>query len=262
MHSIKGLEFKTVILAGLSDKLIPNLRLLQENDDVNYAETMERKLLYVGMTRATERLYMSCHGEPSRFISGICPQFLKIKDGAKFCSLQNIPLQKYPFADKIADIYSKEEKIRQWVLRELMETYHYPQDLLDIEYKVQVFSKIGFVDAAGRPIEMQDGMRETCTLPFEWVSAPSEMFILTVNGNSMVNAGIDHDDLVLLRKTNVVDNGQIAAVELDGNVTLKRFRSMGSFVLLIPENDEYEPMMVNQGQFRILGRAVGVIKRR
>lgn len=68
MHSIKGLEFKTVIMVGLSDKLIPNPRLLQENDDVNYAETMERKLLYVGMTRATERLYMSCHGEPSRFI--------------------------------------------------------------------------------------------------------------------------------------------------------------------------------------------------
>lgn len=49
---------------GKSDKLLPNQRLLQENDDVNYGETMERKLLYVGMTRATERLYMSCHGEP------------------------------------------------------------------------------------------------------------------------------------------------------------------------------------------------------
>lgn len=51
-------------------------------------------------------------------------------------------------------------------------------------------------------------------------------------------------------------------MELDGNVTLKRFRSMGSSVLLIPENEEYEPMMVNQEQFRILGKAVGVIKRK
>ena len=391
MHSIKGLEFKVVILAGLSDKLIPSLRLQQENEDANYAETMERKLLYVGMTRATERLYMSCHGEPSRFISSICSQFLKVKDGAKFCSLSDVPLQKYLFADKNADIYGKEEKIRQWVLRELIETYHYPQDLLGIEYPVQVFSKTGFVDiavciyrnnqmlpyifietkqyrrgiheaeeqlksymavtadvcygvvtdgnslkvmkrdgtetedipvfdnsmlpssireyrfvdlarnrqysflrdeecadeviiehggiqktfsgsqvvkcpvfadiAAGAPIEMQDGIREICALPFEWISAPSETFALTVKGNSMVNAGIDHGDLVLLRKSNVVENGQIAAVELDGNVTLKRFRSMGSFVLLIPENDEYEPMMVNQEQFRVLGRAVGVIKK-
>ena len=62
MHSIKGLEFKIVILMGLSDKLIPNPMLLQENEDAAYVETMERKLLYVGMTRATERLYMSCHG--------------------------------------------------------------------------------------------------------------------------------------------------------------------------------------------------------
>lgn len=390
MHSIKGLEFKTVILTGLSDKLLPNQRLLQENDDVNYAETMERKLLYVGMTRATERLYMSCHGQPSRFISSISSQFLKIKDGTRFCSLSDIPFQNYLFTDKIADIYSKEEKIRQWVLRELSETYHYPLDLLGIEYQVQAFSKTGFVDvvvfiyrnnkmipyifvetkqyqmgiqeaesqlksyiavtpevcygivtdgnslkiisrdgsemedipvfdnsmlptsireyqfvdliknkqysflrdedcpdevimeqdgvqktlnsnqvvkcpvfsdiAAGSPIEMQDGIQAFCTLPFEWVSAPSETFILTVKGNSMINAGIDHNDFVLLRKTNTVDNGQIAAVELDGNVTLKRFRSMGSFVLLIPENDEYEPMMVNQEQFRILGKAVGVIK--
>ena len=61
---------------------------------------------------------------------------------------------------------------------------------------------------------------------------------------------------------NAVDNGEIAAVELDGNVTLKRFHRMGSSVLLIPENQEYEPMMVNQEQFRILGKAVGVIKRK
>lgn len=391
MHSIKGLEFKTVILVGLSDKLIPNQRLMQESDDANYAETMERKLLYVGMTRATERLYMSCHGEPSRFISSIRSQFLKVKDGARFRSLWEVPLSQYLFADKIADLYSKEEKIRQWVLRELLETYHYPLELLGIEYQIQVFSKAGFADAvvfiyrnnkmvpyilvetkqyqagigqaqeqlksymavtpeacygvitdgnslkviardgnevedipvfdhsmlpasiqeyrfidllrnrqysflrdedcpdeviveldgvqktlsghqvvkcpvfadiaAGSPIEMQDEMQELCALPFEWVSAPSETFLLTVKGNSMVNAGIDHGDCVLLRKTNTVENGQIAAVDLDGNVTLKRFRSMGSFILLIPENDEYEPMMVNQGQFRILGKAVGVLKK-
>ncbi|MDO5415782.1 MAG: transcriptional repressor LexA [Lachnospiraceae bacterium] len=390
MHSIKGLEFKVVILIGLSDKLIPNQMLRQENDDPNYAETMERKLLYVGMTRATERLYMSCHGEPSRFISCISPEFLKLKDGVRFRSLSDVPMKDYLFADKIADPYNKEEKIRQWVLKELRETYHYPIDLLGIEFRVQTFSKAGFVDivvfvyknnkmipyifietkqyragiesgeeqlksymavtpencygmitdgnslkifekdgseiedipvfdtsmlpssireyqyvdlvknkkysflrdedcpedviincegvqhtlsgervvrcpvfadiAAGSPIEMQEEMVEICTLPFEWLSAPSETFLLTVKGNSMINADIENGDYVVLRRTNTVDNGQIAAIELDGNVTLKRFRSMGSFVLLIPENDEYEPMMVNTEQFRILGKAVGIMK--
>lgn len=392
MHSIKGLEFKAVFLVGLSDKLLPNQRLLQENDDVNYGETMERKLLYVGMIRATERLYMSCHGEPSRFISAIGPRLLKVKDGARFGRLSDVPLKDYLFADKVADIYNKEEKVRQWLLRELTETYHYPLDLLDIEYRVQVFSQVGFADvvvyiyrnhqkipyilaetkcfqagidgaseqlksymavakevcygiatdgnslkvigrdgeeledipafdlsmlpvsireyrfvdlmknrqyvfwqdeecpdeviavvdgaqktlknaeimrcpvfadiAAGSPMEMQEGVQELFMLPLAWVSAPSETFILTVKGDSMINAGIHHGDLVVLRKTNVVENGQIAAVELDGDVTLKRFRSMGSFVLLIPENDGYEPMMVNQEQFRVLGKVVGVIKKK
>ena len=50
------------------------------------------------------------------------------------------------FKDKIADLYSKEEKIRQWLLNELKTVYHYPSELLDVEYKVQVFSKMGFVD--------------------------------------------------------------------------------------------------------------------
>ena len=115
--------------------------------------------------------------------------------------------------------------------------------------------------AAGIPIEMQDGMMDTYALPFEWLNSPSDCFILTVKGDSMVNAKIHDGDYVILRKADAVDNGQIAAVELDGNVTLKRFRSMGSYILLLPENDGYEPIMINKGEVRILGKAIGVIKR-
>ena len=121
-----------------------------------------------------------------------------------------------------------------------------------------VFAEI----AAGTPIEMTEGITEICKLPLEWISVPAETFLLTVRGNSMINADINNGDKVVLRKTNVVDNGQIAAVELDGNVTLKTFRKMGSTILLIPENDEYEPMMVNADQIRILGHAIGVIKKK
>mgnify|MGYP000721344349 FL=1 len=108
---------------------------------------------------------------------------------------------------------------------------------------------------------MTEGITEICKLPLEWISVPAETFLLTVRGNSMINADINNGDKVVLRKTNVVDNGQIAAVELDGNVTLKTFRKMGSTILLIPENDEYEPMMVNADQIRILGHAIGVNKK-
>lgn len=390
MHSIKGLEFKVVILIGISDQLIPNHQMMQENDDIHYAETMERKLLYVGMTRATEKLYMSCHGEPSRFIRSIRPEYLKLRDGFRIRSLYDIPLKKYKFQDQIQDLCNKEEKIRQWMISELIMTYGYPIDLIGIEYQVQAFSRIGFADivvycyknnqktpyilietkqyqsgikngvdqlksymavtpqvcygvvtdgdslmvferdgretgdiprfdnsmlltsvrtcryidlsrnykyeflrdgdspdevivcvdgaqriydktqvvrlpvfadiAAGAPIEMRGEMTGTCTLPRQWINAPSETFMLRVRGNSMINAGIDDRDYVVIHRSGTADNGQIVAVELDGDVTLKRFRSMGSYILLIPENDGYEPMMINGDQVRILGKAVGVLK--
>ena len=76
----------------------------------------------------------------------------------------------------------------------------------------------------------------------------------------MTGVGIDNGDKVVLRQTNVVDNNQIAAVELDGNVTLKTFMKMGSTILLISQNKDYEPMMVDAEQIRILGHAIGVIK--
>ena len=76
----------------------------------------------------------------------------------------------------------------------------------------------------------------------------------------MTGVGIDNGDRVVLRQTNVVDNNQIAAVELDGNVTLKTFMKMGSTILLISQNKDYEPMMVDAEQIRILGHAIGVIK--
>ena len=106
MHSIKGLEFKIVILIGLSEKILPNPNLLQENEDAAYVETMERKLLYVGMTRATEKLYMSCHGTASRFISSIEPEFLKMKEKAAFRCLADIPLKNYLFMDKLRNPYN------------------------------------------------------------------------------------------------------------------------------------------------------------
>lgn len=119
-----------------------------------------------------------------------------------------------------------------------------------------VFAEI----AAGVPIEMVEGITETCRLPREWLSAPYETFLLTVRGDSMTGVGIDNGDKVVLRQTNVVDNNQIAAVELDGNVTLKTFMKMGSTILLISQNKDYEPMMVDAEQIRILGHAIGVIK--
>lgn len=98
------------------------------------------------------------------------------------------------------------------------------------------------------------------------VSDPEEHFYLRVTGDSMVNAGIRDGDLVLLRRQETADNGQIVACLLDGeDATLKRFRRQGETVILQPENPAYEPRLVplrdfGTGAARIVGVAVKLVR--
>ena len=88
------------------------------------------------------------------------------------------------------------------------------------------------------------------------VSDAEEYFYLRVQGDSMINAGIKPDDLVLIHRQPSAENGQIVACIVDGEfATLKRFRSQGEFVILQPENPAYEPRIVPVRAFD-LGEAV------
>lgn len=147
MHSIKGLEFKVVFIYGLKEGVIPHVIRGELEDSDNY-ETSERKLLYVGMTRANDKLYLTNSGEPSKFIKQINHKFLRIKSKSKIKTMYDIEIDNYRFANKIVDLYSNEEKIRQWLISELVNTYGYPENLIEIEYKVQNFSQMGLVDIA------------------------------------------------------------------------------------------------------------------
>lgn len=145
IHSIKGLEFKVVFIVGLNDAVIPYRAYTDMDEDMQ--EITERKLLYVGMTRASELLYLSsCKQPSSRFLSSISPRYLRLCSSNRFSHLYNIRPDEYQYSEKILDIYSKEEKVRQWLLKELQEKYNYPKALLSVEYKVNNMSNIGSVD--------------------------------------------------------------------------------------------------------------------
>nr|WP_253199374.1 3'-5' exonuclease [Clostridium tagluense] len=144
MHSIKGLEFKVVIMIGLNSRSIP--LKINAMDDEGSSETRERKLMYVGMTRATEKLYLTADGTPSKFISDINSKFLKHHENTLISHFYSCAQENFSFVEKLADVYSSEEKVRQWIINELKETYKYPEKLLDVEYPVNSFSKIGYVD--------------------------------------------------------------------------------------------------------------------
>ena len=83
------------------------------------------------------------------------------------------------------------------------------------------------------------------------VAEPEEHFFLRVTGDSMINAGIRDGDLVLLRRQDTAENGQIVACLVDGeDATLKRFRRQRDMVLLQPENPVYEPKLVPLSDLR------------
>lgn len=86
-------------------------------------------------------------------------------------------------------------------------------------------------------------------------------FTLICKGDSMTGAGIEDGDIVYIREQPEVETGEIAAVMVgEEEATLKRFKRVGDTVLLIPENNSYEPLVFADGEMegvRILGKAVG-----
>ena len=77
----------------------------------------------------------------------------------------------------------------------------------------------------------------------------------------MIEANIDDGDIVFIQMQPTADNRAIVAAEVDGSATLKRLVRMGSSILLQPENPAYEPIMVRDDEVRIIGVAVGLVKR-
>ena len=82
---------------------------------------------------------------------------------------------------------------------------------------------------------------------------------LTVKGNSMIGAGILPGDIAFLRKQETLENGEIGAVLIDDEATLKRFYKEGSTIVLQSENDAYKPVILTNGAVRILGKLVAVL---
>ena len=112
--------------------------------------------------------------------------------------------------------------------------------------------------AAGSPVVAEDRVEDYLTVPDQL--APDADFVLTVKGDSMINAGILDGDLVVVRKQTDARNGEIVvALVGDEDATVKRFFREGGRVRLQPENDALEPMFPDEVQ--ILGAVKAVLRR-
>lgn len=113
--------------------------------------------------------------------------------------------------------------------------------------------------AAGLPIEIVDEMSGKFSLPSELLHHKKNTYILHVQGDSMIGANIDDGDYVVIQAGNV-SNHEIAAIYYNGSTTLKRIVQEEEHILLVSENPKYKPIVIEEGDFHVMGKLVGVIK--
>jgi repressor LexA len=116
--------------------------------------------------------------------------------------------------------------------------------------------------AAGTPIEAIQQERDRLPVPESLLGA-GEHFVLEVQGDSMINAGILDGDFVVIRKTDSASSGDIvvALVVQDGEATLKRLRKKGASIALEAANPAYETRIFGPDQVAVQGKLVGLIRR-
>lgn len=113
--------------------------------------------------------------------------------------------------------------------------------------------------AAGTPIEALRG-NDTISVPAEMVGT-GQHYALTVAGDSMIEAGILDGDTVIIRRTDTVENGEIAVALVDGcEVTLKKIRRKGNAIALEPCNKDYETRIFSPERVAIQGKLVGLMR--
>ena len=113
---------------------------------------------------------------------------------------------------------------------------------------------------AGQPIQAVENIESYFPVPAEFMPN-QQCFILNVQGESMVNAGILDGDQVLVQQQPDAQNGEIVVALLGEEATVKRFYKEKNCYRLQPENDTMEPIIVDSDQeFKILGKVFGVFR--
>jgi repressor LexA len=112
--------------------------------------------------------------------------------------------------------------------------------------------------AAGVPVLAEQNVEDMVEVP-SYLAPAADCFLLRVRGSSMIKAGIMNGDLVVVRRQQVAENGDIVVALIDEEATVKRFFRETDVVRLQPENDGMEPLLVRDP--RIVGRVVGVMRR-
>jgi repressor LexA len=114
--------------------------------------------------------------------------------------------------------------------------------------------------AAGQPVLAEENIEELIDVP-AFLRRDDDDFVLRVQGDSMADAGIFNGDFIVVHSQDQAQNGEIVVALVGDEATTKRFYSEGRTVRLQPENELYEPIIVNADEVELVGRVVGVLRR-
>ena len=115
--------------------------------------------------------------------------------------------------------------------------------------------------AAGVPIEAISHISHHVAVPGSMLSGKGQHYALEVKGDSMIEAGINDGDIVVIREQSTAENGDIVvALVEDSEATLKRFRRKGNMISLEAANPAYETRIIPDNLVKVQGRLVGLIR--
>lgn len=153
---------------------------------------------------------------------------------------------------------------------EILEFEDKEPDMLNSNYEIRRFADTERTDiveipvvgqiAAGTPILAEQNIEDTFPVPARFISRGNH-FMLTVKGDSMIEAGIFDGDYILVQQQNTAQNGEIVVAMIDGfesEATVKTFYKEGGHVRLQPENQNMSPIIVND--VKVLGLVKGVFR--
>ena len=180
----------------------------------------------------------------SYYLEKLCEKGIIKKDAQKSRALEFLVKE-----DKWTNILQvKNPNCTKFSYKNTSSFYH--EDTIDIP----ILGKV----TAGQPILAVEEYDEKWTLPYE-IFNKSNLFILKVKGDSMINAGIFDGDKIVVCKQDVAQDGDIIVALIEDSATVKRFFKENNRIRLQPENDSMEPMYFNE--IKVLGKVVGLIRK-
>ncbi|MFZ2863297.1 MAG: transcriptional repressor LexA [Ignavibacteriaceae bacterium] len=135
-------------------------------------------------------------------------------------------------------------------------------DLINYQ-EVNNISKIPIIGrvAAGSPITAEENVEGSIVIDPAFIKKDEDSFALKVKGDSMIEAGIFEGDLVIISPKAIVKNGDMIVARLEDEVTVKIYENKNSVVKLIPQNKNYQTIIVkNKNEFSIVGKVTGVVR--